>query len=168
MQSVCDRALRQQAGRSLLLPAALFINSLRNRPDGGRCRDSQDVRGQTAPRSRGSLILARGPLRPPLHPPDQGFPPVDPARGAPPSGHPARSDFISPSTLDHGAFLPPWTPDQRETSALPLDTHRPGVCRHGPHQGFRALDHDRCSGSGFGAFPHRAAASVRPCGWRYS
>ena len=51
----------------------------------------------TAPRysrrHRLRLILARGQLRPPLHPPDQGVPPLDPTRRASPSGLPTGRCF---------------------------------------------------------------------------
>lgn len=164
-----DIALRQQQGRPLSFPAAPFVEASKPKADTGRCRDPQDVRCNTAHRSpRGSLILARGPLRPPLHPPDHGRCPLDPTRGAPPSGHPAkgapplrspaRGDGISPLTLAQGR------------RSCPLDPQTQGSLRRSPvtpiEQGFPALHHDRCSGSGFGINLNHRRGSIRPCLWQ--
>ena len=58
---------------------------------------SQDVRvsyrAAVSDCHRLRLILARGQLRPPLHPPDQGVPPLDPTRRASPSGLPTGRCF---------------------------------------------------------------------------
>jgi hypothetical protein len=100
------------------------------------------------PNGRDSTLEARlrRQLRPPLHPPDQGLPPVNPTKGASPSGFPT------------GRVALPWTParcfgsgfDQESLRALhgppqtvgdfalPLDPHRPAVRRLDPRQGFRA------------------------------
>src|SRR5450759_389450 len=66
---------------------------------------------------RGSLILARGQLRPPLHPPDQGLPPVDPTKGASPSGLPT------------GRVALPWTPARCFGSGFDQESLR---ALHGP------------------------------------
>lgn len=63
------------------------------------------MRGQTAlPLSlKASLILARGQLRPPLHPPEQDLRPVHPTRRASPSGLPTA---VSTAASTRRAFVP--------------------------------------------------------------
>src|SRR5450759_2013706 len=88
---------------------------------------------------RGSLILARGQLRPPLHPPDQGLPPVDPTKGASPSGLPTGRvalpwplPAVSTAASTRRAFVPSMDLQTVGDFALPLDPHRPAVRRLDP------------------------------------
>lgn len=87
------------------------------------------------PRSAFRLILARG-CSGPVASPGQGRQPLDPTRDASPPRPRTRSDFISPLTLDQRSLHAPLDSLTRGSfRASLMDTHRPGVCRHGPHQG---------------------------------
>jgi hypothetical protein len=96
-------------------------------------------------------ILARGSSAPVASPGQRALPAWTPTRaasrpgpttavstaastmGAPPPRPQARSDFISPLTLDQeGVPALHGPPDTGALSALPRDPHRPGGCRHGP------------------------------------
>ena len=93
----------------------------------------------------GSLILPRGQLRPPLHPPDQDLRPLDPTRSASPSGLPTGRRFtLRPpdrcfgSGLDQESLRALHGPPDRGRLRSPPDPHRPAVRRLDPRQGFRA------------------------------
>lgn len=55
--------------------------------------------------------------------------------GVSPSGHPTA---VSAAASTRRAFVPSMDLQTGEDFALPLDPHRPGVCRHGPARGLCA------------------------------
>ena len=75
--------------------------------------------------------------------------------GVSPSGHPTAVSTAAPTRR---AFVPSMDLQTGEDFALPLDPHRPGVCRHGPARGLCAHRPQR----GFRAPAPRP--TVRPVG----
>ena len=75
--------------------------------------------------------------------------------GVSPSGHPTA---VSAAASTRRAFVPSMDLQTGEDFALPLDPHRPGVCRHGPARGLCAHRPQR----GFRAPAPRP--TVRPVG----